>query len=88
MVEVTAKIVNKLGIHARPASLFVQTASKFKSDVVVVKDGMEVNGKSIMDIMILACEPGCEVTIRTEGEDEREAATALEKLIQDKFYEE
>jgi len=80
-------IKNRLGMHARPAALFVKTASQFKSDVSVMKDGLEVNGKSIMGVMMLAAEQGSQLVIRAHGEDEKEAIAALEKLIEDKFYE-
>ena len=87
MVEKTVTIKNRLGMHARPAALFVKTAAQFNSDISVIKDGLEVNGKSIMGVMMLAAEQGCQLTIRAEGEDEKEAIAALEKLIEDKFYE-
>ncbi|NOZ57455.1 MAG: HPr family phosphocarrier protein [Calditrichaeota bacterium] len=87
MVEKTVTIKNRLGLHARPAALFVKTAAQFNSDISVVKDGLEVNGKSIMGVMMLAAEQGSKLTIRANGEDEQEAIAALEKLIEDKFYE-
>ena len=87
MVEKTVTIKNRLGLHARPAALFVKTAAQFNSDISVIKDGLEVNGKSIMGVMMLAAEQGSKLTIRANGEDEQEAIAALEKLIEDKFYE-
>jgi len=87
MIEKTVTIKNRLGMHARPAALFVKTAAQFKSDISVIKDGLEVNGKSIMGVMMLAAEQGSQITLRADGEDEREAIEALEKLINDKFYE-
>ena len=74
-------------MHARPAAQFVKIAGKFKSDIKVIKDGLEVNGKSIMGIMMLAAEPDSEITLLINGEDEKEAFTALNELISRKFYE-
>ncbi|KPJ60393.1 MAG: hypothetical protein AMJ46_06410 [Latescibacteria bacterium DG_63] len=87
MVETKVKITNRLGIHARPATLLVKTAQNFRSRITLVKDDMEVDGKSIMDIMILAAEPGSDIIIRADGEDEGEAVVALKKVVEDKFYE-
>ena len=80
-------IKNRLGLHARAASKFVQLASKFDSDIYVEKDGKEVNGKSIMGILILAAGCGSEVTIRACGEDAQQAVEEIGKLIDDKFGE-
>lgn len=88
MVERSLKIQNRLGLHARAAALFVQTASKFASDITIEKEGVEVNGKSIMGIMMLAAAKGSDVVIRADGRDENEAADGMSKLIEDKFYEE
>jgi phosphocarrier protein len=87
MIEDVLKIINKHGLHARPAAQFVKVAGRFKSDIKVIKDGLEVNGKSIMGIMMLAAEPGSEIKLLVEGEDEQEAFTALKDLIFQKFYE-
>ena len=87
MIEGALKIINKHGLHARPAAQFVKIAGKFKSDIKVIKDGLEVNGKSIMGIMMLAAEPGSEITLLIEGEDEKEAFAAIKELISQKFYE-
>lgn len=87
MIEDVLKIINKHGLHARPAAQFVKVAGKFKSDIKVLKEGLEVNGKSIMGIMMLAAEPGSEITLLIEGEDEKEAFAALNELISQKFYE-
>ena len=81
-------IKNKLGLHARPAALFVETASKYDADVTISKDGVEVNGKSIMGVLMLAAEKGSEVTIKTEGKDEKELYQALADLLEAKFGEE
>lgn len=87
MQEIKAPIVNRLGMHARPAALFVKTSSKFQSKIWVRKDDLEVNGKSIMGVMMLAAEPGSSLIIKADGPDEQEALEALAKLIADKFYE-
>jgi phosphocarrier protein len=88
MIEVTIKIVNKLGLHARPASLFVKIAGQFESNIKVEKDGVEVNGKSIMGIMMLAAEQGSKITIIAEGVDEKEAIDSLVKLIAERKFDE
>jgi len=82
------KIKNKLGLHARPAALLVQTAGRFKSDIKISKDGYTVNGKSIMGVMTLAAETGSEIEVVIEGEDREEAMRAIEELIENKFGEE
>jgi len=86
--EKTVEITNKLGIHARPAALFVKEAGKYESDVFVLKDGQEVNGKSIMGVMMLAAECGSKITIRACGPDSEKAVEALVKLVRSKFDEE
>lgn len=89
MKTVEVEIKNHAGLHARPSALFVQTAIKFVSEVKVVSDGEEVNGKSIMGLMLLAAEKGRVLEIVTEGEDEEQAAETLRKLVEeDKFGEE
>ncbi len=80
-------IVNKLGMHARPAGIFVREAARFKSSVTVIKDGLEINGKSIMGLLMLAAECGSRLTIKADGPDERDAVAALAKLFEDKFGE-
>ena len=80
-------IRNKLGLHARPAALFVQTANQFECDITVIKDGEKVNGKSIMGIMTLAIGCGTEILVAAEGPDALEALDALEKLVQTNFGE-
>ncbi len=87
MIQEQVKIKNKLGLHARPAALFVQVSSKYKSDIFLARDEHEVNGKSIMGVMMLAAELGATLTLTIKGDDESEALTALLKLIEDKFYE-
>ncbi len=88
MIESKVKITNKHGLHARPAAKLVKLAGKFKSDITILKDGLEVNGKSIMGVMMLAAEPGSEIILRVNGEDEQEALQALLKLIRNGFDEE
>ena len=88
MIRKTVKIKNKLGLHARPASLFVQTTSKFKSEIKVLKDEQEVDGKSIMGLMMLAAGNGTELQILIDGIDENELITTIENLIERKFDEE
>jgi len=87
MVQTEVVIQNKLGLHARPAALFVQTASKFKSDVYLGRNEHEVNGKSIMGVMMLAAEMGSKLKITVKGEDEQEAMSALLELVKNKFNE-
>jgi phosphocarrier protein len=87
MIEKRLIIKNKLGLHARPAALFVQTASKYDADVTISKDGVEVNGKSIMGVMMLGAEYGSEVILKTQGKDEEAVCKALTDLLEDKFHE-
>lgn len=86
--EVTVEIQNKLGLHARSAALFVQLASKFRSDIYVEKDGLRVNGKSIMGLMMLAANEGSRLRIIAAGIDALEATRQLKSLIVNKFGEE
>lgn len=88
MVEKEITLTNRLGLHARPAARVVQTASQFKSEIRLKRDDLEVNGKSIMGVMMLAAEMGSRILIRAEGEDETQALEALVKLFEDKFGEE
>lgn len=81
-------VLNKLGIHARPAAMFVKTANKFTCDIFVEKDGERVNGKSIMGLMMLAAGPGSKLTIIAEGTDGMTALDAIEELVGRKFDEE
>lgn len=87
MREATVPIVNSLGLHARPAAEFVKTSARFLCNVTVSKDGLEVNGKSIMGMMMLAAERGSELYIRTEGEDAEAALAALVALVAAGFNE-
>jgi phosphocarrier protein HPr len=81
-------VSNKLGIHARPAAMFVKTANRFHCDIFVEKDGEKVNGKSIMGLMMLAAGPGSKLTVHAQGQDASQALAELETLIQRKFDEE
>ncbi|MFQ5678635.1 MAG: HPr family phosphocarrier protein [Gemmatimonadota bacterium] len=83
----TVEIVNREGLHARPAAEFVKLASRFVAEVWVEKDGLEVNGKSIMGVLMLAAEPGSEIRIRVVGEDGEEALRKLVALVRDGFGE-
>src|SRR6187551_1323568 len=80
-------VSNKLGIHARPAALFVKTANRFDCDIFVEKDGERVNGKSIMGLMMLAAGPGSKLLICAEGEDAARAVVEIEGLLKRKFDE-
>ena len=88
MTEATTTIETKTGIHARPASLFVQTASKFKSKVQIKAKGKTVDAKSILMIMSMGLVKGTEITISADGEDEADAVKTLKELVDAKFNEE
>ena len=81
-------VINKLGIHARPAALFVRTANRFDCDIFVEKDGETVNGKSIMGLMMLAAGPGSKLLLSANGGDAVRAVVELEALVRRKFDEE
>jgi phosphocarrier protein HPr len=82
------QVCNKLGIHARPAAMFVKTANRFSCDIFVEKDGEKVNGKSIMGLMMLAAGPGSKLTVHATGQDASQAIAELETLMKRKFDEE
>ena len=88
MAKVELLIRNQLGLHARACALFVKTSSKFKADIFVSRDDLEVNGKSIMGLMMLAAGQGSKLVLTCEGTDAEEALAALEKLVLTKFDEE
>lgn len=88
MITKTATIVNKLGLHARPSAMLVTTASKYESEVFFTKNGLRVNGKSIMGVMTLAAEKGSELMIEVDGPDEQPALEAIIKVIESGFGEE
>ena len=87
MPEREVKIVNKLGIHARPAAEIVKTAGKFKSSIIIVRDDLEVNAKRIMGVMMLAAEFGSMIVLRAIGDDADAALDALATCIANKFGE-
>ena len=87
VAERSVKIQNELGLHARAATKLVQLASKYPCEVTIGKDGHEVNGKSIMGVLMLVASKGSTVTLRAKGERADEAITALVQLIDDKFGE-
>lgn len=88
MIEENVKILNSLGLHARPAAQLVKITTKFDCDVNISKDGMEVNAKSIMGVMMLAAEQGSFISIKCDGEGEENCIKELKELIANKFYEE
>ena len=85
MVERTVQIVNSNGLHARPAAAIVKAAARYKSSVTLTRDDLEVNGKSIMGVMMLAAEEGATIRVRAEGADEAAAVAALQDLVDGKF---
>jgi phosphocarrier protein HPr len=85
VAEIQLLIRNQLGLHARACALFVKTASRFKSEVMVSRDGLEVNGKSIMGVMMLAAEEGATIVVKAQGPDEGDALTAIQELVDGKF---
>ena len=87
VVEKSMKIQNELGLHARAATKLVQLASKFPCELTLTKDGHEVNGKSIMGVLMLVASKGTTVLVRAKGEKAAEAIDAIGKLIDDKFGE-
>lgn len=88
MITKTHPIVNKLGLHARPAAMLVTEAAKFQSEVFFIKDEIRINGKSIMGVMMLAAEQGSIITIEVDGPDEKEAMEVLLAVIASGFGEE
>lgn len=87
MQQITLVVKHKVGLHARPATLFVQTAKKFKSDILVRRDEREVNAKSILSLLTLGANQGAVITITANGEDEAAAVQALQELIATNFGE-
>jgi phosphocarrier protein len=87
MAEQSVRILNKNGLHARPAAEIVKAASKFKSDITISREDIEVNGKSIMGVMMLAAECGAEITLRASGPDADDAIAAIASLVAHKFGE-
>lgn len=87
MMERTVEIVNKNGLHARPAAEIVKLSSKFRSEITIVRDDLEVNGKSIMGVMMLAAECGSNILVRANGDDAEQALNAIAELVAAKFGE-
>lgn len=87
MIKKSAKIVNRLGLHARPSAMLVTAASKYESQVFLTKDGLRVNAKSIMGVMMLAAEQGAEVIVEVDGVDEETALEEILKVIESGFGE-
>ena len=85
--EQSVRILNKNGLHARPAAEMVKAAAKFKSDITISREDIEVNGKSIMGVMMLAAECGSEIMLRATGPDAQEAVSALASLVASRFGE-
>ncbi|HEY2897332.1 MAG TPA: HPr family phosphocarrier protein [Gemmatimonadaceae bacterium] len=87
MTERTVEIVNRNGLHARPAAEIVKLSSKFNCDITIVRDDLEVNGKSIMGVMMLAAEYGSNILVRANGPDAEQAVNAIADLVAAKFGE-
>ena len=87
MLQRDVEVMNANGIHARPAAEIVKLAGKYRAHITLARDGMEVNGKSIMGVMMLAAECGAVVTLKAEGDDAAEALEALAALIASRFGE-
>ena len=88
MYKQTVKVINRAGVHARPAALLVQTAKDFACEILLEHGDDRINGKSIMGIITLGASYGSEITIIADGKDEKKAVEALAKLFQTKFEEE
>ena len=86
-IEKEITIINRLGLHARPAAMFVRIASRYRSEVWVAKDDEQINGKSIMGLMMLAAGQGSKLLVRCEGPDAERAMEELEALINRRFNE-
>ncbi len=87
MEQVEVKILNKTGLHARSAALFVQVANKFRANIRIKKEKQEVNGKSILSVMMIAAAYGTKITIKAKGKDEKIALAKLKELVESKFGE-
>ena len=87
MISQTAKIINKLGLHARPSAMLVTSAAKYQAEVYFTKNGLRVNGKSILGVMMLAAESGSELIIECDGPDEEAAMAELVQVINSRFGE-
>lgn len=87
MTERTVTVVNKNGVHARPAAEIVKAAGRFRSNITITRDDLEVNGKSIMGVMMLAAECGASISVRADGPDEQTAVDSLVDLVASGFGE-
>lgn len=87
MQEKELEIINKLGLHARAAAKLIGVTSRFSADITLVKDGREVDGKSIMSVMMLAASQGTTLSVKAQGSDEESAIIAIEELINNRFDE-
>jgi len=87
MIEKEIEVINRAGIHTRPASMIVKTTAKYKSDIYLIRDGFSINAKSIIGVMTLAAAQGEKLTIRADGPDESEAVESLSKIFADGFGE-
>lgn len=87
MIEKEVQVLNRAGLHTRPAAKLVTLTSKYKSEIFLSRDGFRINAKSIIGVMTLAAEKGCKLTLSTEGEDESEAAAELAEYFADAFGE-
>lgn len=87
MIESTVRVTNRAGLHTRPAAMLVKVASQFLSDIYLIRDGFQINAKSIIGVMTLAAEQGCELGVEVEGKDEAEAFKAIEELFSSGFGE-
>ena len=87
MIERNVQIVNRAGMHTRPASILVKMASKYKAEFYIIKDSFQINGKSIIGVMSLAAECGSKVTLRFDGSDEENAAAEITKYFEEGFGE-
>ena len=88
MIEREVTVRNRAGLHTRPASMIVRTASKYESEIFLRRDNYEINGKSVIGVMTLAAEQGATITLVVEGDDEAAAADAIAELFEDGFGEE
>lgn len=87
MTSRTVKVLNTTGLHARPAGMFIETANRFRSAIRVAKGNREVDGKSVLGLMLLEITAGVELTITAEGEDEEQTVSALAELVAGRFGE-
>ena len=88
MLEKKIKIINKLGLHARAATKFAKVANRFGCNIEVSAGGKDIDGKSVMSLMLLAAAKGSDIQLKLDGSDEQEAMAALEELVSNRFDEE